>query len=83
MIVRYGRTVWNVDPLGYQPDHSILEVLAAAGAVWDPGAHWSYDSQDRDADYYVVTFTSEDPLDRLGPRPITTWTEVPAEFRGT
>jgi hypothetical protein len=84
MIVKYGRTVWNVDPLGYQPDHSILEVLAVAGAVWDPDAYWSYDSQDRDADYYVVTFTSEDPSsDSLGPSPITAWTEVPAEFRGT
>ena len=84
MIVRYGRTVWNVDPLGYQPDHSILEVLAAAGAVWDPDAYWSYDSQDRDADYYVVTFTSGDASsDTPGGSPITAWTEVPAEFRGT
>ena len=55
MIVRYGRTVWKVDPLGYQPDHSILEVLAAAGAVWNPDSYWSHDSQDRDEDYYVVT----------------------------
>src|SRR5262245_51876784 len=36
VFVRYGRTVWDVDPLGYQPNHSILEVLAATGAVWDP-----------------------------------------------
>jgi hypothetical protein len=84
MIVRYGRTVWKVDPLGYQPDHSILEVLAAAGAVWDPDAYWSHDSQDRDEDYYVVTFTSEDPSsDSPHPSPITAWTEVPAEYRGT
>jgi hypothetical protein len=84
MIVRYGRTVWKVDPLGYQPDHSILEVLAAAGAVWDPDAYWSHDSQDRDEDYYVVTLTSEDPSsDSPRPSPITAWTEVPAEFRGT
>jgi len=51
MIVRYGRTVWNVDPLGYQPDHSILEVLVAAGAVWEPGGWWSVASQDRNSDY--------------------------------
>jgi hypothetical protein len=83
MIVRYGRTVWNVDPIGYQPDHSILEVLVAAGAVWDPDAYWSYDSQDRDADYYIVTFVSEAASrDRFVPSPITSWTEVPAEFRG-
>jgi hypothetical protein len=60
VIVRYGRTVWNVDPLGYQPDHSIHEVLAAAGAVWDPEGWWSRESQDPDADYYIVTFMSED-----------------------
>lgn len=84
MTVRYGRTVWNVDVLGYQPDHAILEVLAHVGAVWDPEAWWSYASQDRDADYYVVTFTSEDASsDSPGPSPITAWTEVPAEFRGT
>jgi hypothetical protein len=84
MTVRYGRTVWNVDVLGYQPDHAILEVLANVGAVWDPEAWWSYASQDRDADYYVVTFTSEDASsDRPGPSPITAWTEVPAEFRGS
>ena len=83
MIVRYGRTVWNVDPLGYQPDHSILEVLAAAGALWDPDSYWSYDSQDRDADYYIARFVSEDASrDRFVPSPITSWTEVPAEFRG-
>jgi hypothetical protein len=28
----YGRTVWNVDALGFQPDHAILEVLADVGA---------------------------------------------------
>jgi hypothetical protein len=83
MIVRYGRTVWNVDPLGYQPDHSILEVLSVAGAVWDPEGWWSSESQDPDADYYVVTFVSEDASpDRFVPSPITAWAEVPAEFRG-
>ena len=84
MIVRYGRTVWNVDPLGYQPDHSILEVLAATGAVWDPDAWWTAESQDPNADYYVVTFTSEEASSysqAIGS--ITAWTEVPAEFRGT
>ena len=84
MIVRYGRTVWNVDPLGYQPDHSILEVLAATGAVWDPEGWWTAESQDPDADYYIVTFTSEGASpDSLALGPITAWTEVPAEFRGT
>ena len=74
----------STDPLGYQPDHSILEVLAAAGTVWDPDSYWSYDSQDPAADYYVVTFTSEDPTSgNLVQSPIAAWTEVPAEFRGT
>ncbi len=84
MIVRYGRTVWNVDPLGYQPTHSILEVLAATGAVWDPDAWWTAESQDSDADYYIVTFTSEEATsDSKAIGPITAWTEVPPEFRGT
>ena len=84
MIVRYGRTVWNVDPLGYQPDASILEVLVAVGAVWYPAGWWTGVSQDRDADYYVVTFTSEDPSEGgATSQRITTWTEVPEEYRGT
>jgi hypothetical protein len=84
MTVTYGRTVWNVDVIGYQPDHAILEVLSHVGAVWDPDSYWSYEAQDRNADYYVVTFTSEDPLeDSAGSGPITAWTEVPTEFRGT
>ena len=70
--VRYGRTVWNVDVLGYQPDHAILEVLAEVGAVWDPEGWWSRSSQNRDADHYVVTFTSEEPSSDGGDRsPIT------------
>jgi hypothetical protein len=84
MTVRFGRTVWNVDVLGYQPNHAILEVLTHVGAVEDPDSYWSYEGQDLDADYYVVTFTSEDSSsDSPGPSPITAWTEVPAEFRGT
>jgi hypothetical protein len=84
MTVRYGRTVWNVDVLGLPAHQAILEVLAHVGAVWDPEAWWSYASQGRDADYYVVTFTSGNvPSDSPGPSPITAWTEVPAEFRGT
>jgi hypothetical protein len=76
--------VWNVDVLGYQPDHAILEVLANIGAVWDPEGSWTSVSQDRDGDYYVVTFTSEDASsDSPALTPITAWTEVPAEFRGT
>ena len=83
MIVRYGRTVWDVDPLGYQPSHSILEVVVATGAVWDPGAWWTAESQDSDADVYVVTFTSEDASsDSQAVGAITAWTDVPAEFRG-
>ena len=84
MIVRYGRTVWNVDPLGYQPDDSILEVLVDAGAVWDPGGWWSVASQDRTSSYYVVTFTSEDPTEAGAVNEtIAAWTEVPEEYRGT
>jgi hypothetical protein len=82
MIVRYGQTVWNVDHLGYQPSHSILEVLTASGAVWNPDAWWTGESQDPDAEYYAVTFTTEVSSDSQAIGPITAWTEVPAEFRG-
>jgi hypothetical protein len=81
IVVRYGRTVWNVDPLGYQPDHPIFEVLGDVGAMWDPEAWWNQESQDPDADFYVVTFTSD--VDGSGPgpsQPISVWTDVPAEF---
>ena len=84
MVVRYGRTVWNVNPLGYQPDHSILEVLVGAGAVWDPSAWWTRSSQDPTSDYYVVTFTTGDGSEvSSGIGPIQAWTEVPQQFRGT
>ena len=49
--------------LGYQADHSILEVLVDAGAVWDTEAWWAVTSQDRTSDHYVVTFPSEDPIE--------------------
>lgn len=81
MIVRYGRTVWNVDSLGYQPDHPIFEVLGDVRAMWDPEGWWTQRSQDPGADYYVVTFTSEG--NPSGPAPsqdIRRWTDVPAEF---
>jgi hypothetical protein len=81
MSVRYGRTVWNVDPLGYQPDHAIFEVLCDVGAMCDPESWWTHASQDPDADFYVVTFTSEDDPSGIGrTEPISVWTEVPADF---
>jgi hypothetical protein len=60
MTVRYGRTKWDVDPPGYQPDHPIFEVLGDVGAVIDPSHWWGGESQDPDSDFYIVTFTSED-----------------------
>jgi hypothetical protein len=70
--------VWNVDPLGYQPDHPILEVLVAAGAVWEPGGWWTVASQDPNSDYYVVTFTSEDASEGGAVNEtIAAWTDVP------
>jgi hypothetical protein len=84
VLVTYGRTVWNTDVLGYQPDDAILEVLADVGAVWDPEGWWSSESQEPEADYYVVTFVSEDPSSRhSGRTPIDAWTDVPPDFRGT
>jgi hypothetical protein len=38
LTVLFGRTIPDVDSLGYQPEHPIVEVLAEDGAVLDPGA---------------------------------------------
>jgi hypothetical protein len=84
MTVRFGRTMWNVRPLGYSPEDALYEVLCDVGAICDPGGWWSYESQDPGADFYAVTFVSQD----LGsstehpPRPAFVWTEVPPEFHG-
>jgi hypothetical protein len=81
MTVRFGRTMWNVDPLGYQPDHPLIEVLCDVGAICDPDGWWTYTSQDPEAQFYVVTFTSEElsSARRLVGQAFT-WTEMPAEF---
>ena len=82
--VRFGRTMWNVRPLGYSPEDPLYEVLCDVGARCEPGGWWSYTSQDPGADFYAVTFVSQDlgsstehPL-----RPSFFWTEVPPEFHG-
>jgi hypothetical protein len=83
MTVRFGRTMWNVDPLGYQPDHPLYEVLCDVGAICDPDGWWSYTSQDPDAEFYVVTFVSQERPSASRPlEPSFIWTEVPAEFHG-
>jgi hypothetical protein len=84
MTVRFGRTMWNVRPLGYSPEGPLYEVLCDVGAICDPGNWWSYTTQDPDADFYVVTFLSQE-LTSSGdhpPRPSFVWTEVPKEFHG-
>jgi hypothetical protein len=79
-VIRFGTTMWNVDPLGYQPGHPLHEVLENVGAIVDPGSYWSYTSQDPDADFYVVTFTDGDGTSH-GPAAPFAWSEVPSEFR--
>jgi hypothetical protein len=54
-----GKTLPDVDPLGYQPDHAIYEVLSDVGAVVEPESWGSRSSQDPSADFYVVTFEGE------------------------
>jgi hypothetical protein len=74
--------MWNVRPLGYSPEGPLYEVLCSVGAVCDPGDFWSYTTQEPDADFYVVTFPSQE-LTSSGdhsPRPSFVWTEVPKEF---
>jgi hypothetical protein len=58
LIVVFGRTMPDVDPLGYQSWHPILEVLTEVGAVVDGEAEWVADSQDPSADFYVVTLST-------------------------
>jgi hypothetical protein len=84
MTVRFGRTMWNVDPIGYQPDHPLFEVMCNVGAVCEPNGWWSYFTQDPDADYYVVTFLSQKRTSSGdgAPMDLFVWTEVPPEFRG-
>jgi hypothetical protein len=84
MTVRFVRTMWNVDPLGYQPDAPLYEVLCDAGAICDPDGWWSYTSQDPDADFYVVTFLSEEQTSSEDHTPMGpfVWTEVPPDFLG-
>jgi hypothetical protein len=79
--VRFGKTMWNVRPLGYAPDSPLWEVLGDVGAVVDLGGWWSYTTQDREADFYAVTFTSDDSVAR-DPTPEFVWSEVPRDFRG-
>jgi hypothetical protein len=84
VIVRFGRTMWNARRLGYSPEDPVYEVLCNVGAICEPGGYWSYTTQDPYADFYVVSFVSED----LGsstehpPAPSFVLTEVPPEFHG-
>ena len=60
--VVFGTTIPDVDPLGYQPDHAIYEVLQDVGIVSEDDRGYSTrDDRDPSADFYVVTFTLEDP----------------------
>lgn len=58
--VVFGKTLPDVDPLGYQPDHPIYEVLQDVGLVIEPESWSNRNEQDPSADFYVVTFTLED-----------------------
>src|SRR4051794_18444188 len=58
--VRFGRTMPDVDALGYQPDHPIYEILQDVGVVIEPESWSSQNAQDVDAEHYVVTFTLDD-----------------------
>jgi hypothetical protein len=55
--VVFGKTLPDVDPLGYQPDHPIYEVLHL---VIEPEGWSNRNEQDPSVDFYVVTFTLED-----------------------
>jgi hypothetical protein len=53
-----GRQV-PIDPLGYQLDHPIYEIVQDVGVVIKPES-WTTRKRVRPADYYVVTFILED-----------------------
>ena len=60
--VVFGKTIPDVDPLGYRPDHAIYEVLEDVGIVTEGDRGYSTrDDQNPSADFYVVTFTLQDP----------------------
>lgn len=61
--VVFGKTMPDVDALGYQPEQAIIEVLADVGAVSEPDSYSMNHSQDSSTNFYVVTFyTGTDPL---------------------
>jgi hypothetical protein len=61
MTVVFGKTMPDVDPLGYQSWQPILEVLTDVGAVVDGENGWVLDSHDPSADFYVVTLETGSP----------------------
>jgi hypothetical protein len=64
LTVVFGRTIPDVDPLGYRPEHSIIEVLSDAGAVIETDRGYSsWSSQDPSADFYIVTFDTESTVE--------------------
>jgi hypothetical protein len=58
--VTFGKTMPDVDPLGYQPDHPIYEVLQDLGVVIEPEGWSSQNEQNPTADFYVLTFVLDD-----------------------
>ena len=61
LTVVFGKTIPDVDPLGYQAGHAILEVLTDVGVVVDGETGWIADSQDPLADFFVVTLDTGSP----------------------
>jgi hypothetical protein len=57
--VVFGKTLPEVDPVGYQPDDPIYEVLQDVGVVIEPDSWTSRNEQDPTADVFVVTFELE------------------------
>jgi hypothetical protein len=80
MTVTFGRTVWDVREFGFSPDAPLYEVLCDVGAACEPGSWWSYITQDPVADFYVVTFTTEQPTHDREPPAEFIWSELPEEF---
>jgi hypothetical protein len=80
MTIRFGRTMWDTDVLGYSPESPLYEVLCDSGAICDPDGWWSHTSQDPGSAVYVVTFLSDSGGSGRPPMPQFVLTDVPPEY---
>jgi hypothetical protein len=52
--VVFGRTIPDVEELGYSAEQAIIEVLSDVGVLTEPEGWWMRREQDRDSDFYSI-----------------------------